>query len=136
MGQSQVIRHGSVFSAIFDLASGKFCFWGSGVTSPILCSISSTMGLGTGVAFAPMWDRTCPYSRLWMLRCNTHFKQLQGALDPTLSHPFELKSVPRRSGCYVVTPISSTSKTLWILHCNIHLKSGPRRSGCYVVTSI
>ena len=84
VGQSQVIRHGSVFSAIFDLASGKFCFWGSGVTSPILCSISSTMGLGTGVAFAPMWDRTCPYSRLWMLRCNIHFKQLQGALDPTL----------------------------------------------------
>ena len=69
-----------------------------------------------------------------MLKCNIH-----------------LNSLPRRSGCYVATSISTnfqdapdatlqhpfqpTSKTLWMLR-NIHSKSLPRRSGCYVVTSI
>ena len=52
-----------------------------------------------------------------MLRCNIAFR-----------------ATLRRSGCYVVTSISSNSTTLWMLRCNIHFNQLPRRSGCYVVT--
>ena len=76
---------------------------------------------------------------LWMLRCkivtsiwtnfedaldatlqqNTHVKQLQDTVHATFQHPY---------------PFQPTSRTLWMLCCNIRLNQLRRRSGCYVAT--
>jgi len=68
------------------------------------------------------------------LQQNIHFSQLQDAVDATFQHPFQ--STSQTLGCYFVTSISSNSKTLWMLRCNIHFKQLPGQPGCYLVTSI
>ena len=86
-------------------------------------------GWGTTLYRYPICDTS------GILRCNTH-----------------LKSLPRCSGCYVVTfisinfqdaldatlyqPCEATSRTLWMLHCNIGFNQLSRLLGCYVVTSM
>ena len=77
----------------------------------------------------------------WMLCCHIHFQQLSRrsqcyCCSMHLQGTFKtcsacyiattlFKQLPRRFGCYlyVVTSVfKSSSKTLWMLHCNIHFQ--------------
>jgi len=85
---------------------------------------------------------------LWMLRCNSHFNQLprrsgcyvvtsisinfEDALDATLQHNIHFKQLQDAVHATFQHPFQSTSRTLWMLRCNIHFNQLRRRSGCYV----
>ena len=74
-------------------------------------------------------------------------RNVENAVDATFQN-----QLPGRYGCYVVTSISSnfedtldatfkqpfqsTSRTLWMLPCNIHFEQLRRCFGCYVPTAI
>jgi hypothetical protein len=101
-----------------------------------------------------------------MLRCNVHFNQLPRwsgccvltsvsnifkmlqvlccyvvhpfpvtSLDATLQHPLQVTSKTLwMLGCNI--RFKQLRKRIWILRCNIHLKWLQRLSWCYVVTSV
>ena len=82
-------------------------------------------------------------SHVHVLRWKIAFKQLQDAgifvvtsISINLPHALEVSSKTLWMLRCNITSISSNAKMLWMLRSNIYFNQFPRRSGCYVPTSI
>ena len=130
-----IFSHGNVSKGTW-VAFAPTSVGGRGECDPCFC-------VAGAIVWEPRNDLITSESHFHVLCWKIAFKQRQDvgifvvtSISINLPHALEVSSKTLWMLRCNITSISSNAKMLWMLRSNIYFNQFPRRSGCYVPTSI